>query len=59
MKQMKDIDRLSNEDLKLARRVERAGLATISTVARTIVRANEGDKTALATVKEWEQALNN
>ena len=57
MKQKSDIDRLDNDDLKLARKVERAGLATISTAARTIVRANEGDKTALATVQEWEKQI--
>ena len=57
MKRQTDIDKLDNEDLRLARSVEHAGLATISTAARTIVRANEGDKTALATVQEWENAL--
>jgi hypothetical protein len=57
MKRQTDIDKLDNDDLKLARNIERKGLATISAAARTIVRANEGDKTAMATLSSWEKSL--
>ena len=46
---------ISNEDFKFARKVESAGLATISTATKTIYRAKkEGDTIAIKTVSEWE-----
>lgn len=54
---MNYIKQLDSEDYKLARKVERAGLASVSQAAKTIYRANEGDAIALKAVEKWEAEL--
>lgn len=50
----KELEMLDRDDVKLARKVERAGLDTFSQAVKTIYRAEyEDDEDALARVNEW------